>query len=162
MTNINGQVAEGMIKNVFKDLGLLEKCPVTTEEMMIAIENNPNPHFDKAYSSLDYDYGFIEVNNSLFADRCLGCDGFILDPNSDIIYSYDITVNPKTYSMNNKYYVQSQVRQVRKKLGLNNHIIIFLQSNINYLQLTQEHKYQIEDEVLEAISNNEKEVYITL
>lgn len=162
MNSINGQAAEGMIKNVFRDLGLLEECPVSTEQMMRAIENNSNAHFDTAYYHLEYDYGFLEVSNELFADKCLGCDGFILDPNSDKVYSYDISVNAKPYSINHKYNVQTSVRQVRKELGLNNHIIILMSSSKSYMDLTQEDKYYIEDSVLEAISNKDKEVYIKL
>lgn len=159
---INGQAAEGMIKNIFKDLGLLEPCPVETDKMLSVIKHNMNKHFKRALGSLIEDYGFVEVNSNIFADRCLGCDGFILDPNTDNIVSYDITVNPKTNSINHKYEVQKKVKKVKKELGLTDHIIIFLSTSRNYIELTQEDKWFVEDKVLDAISNNDKEVYIKL
>lgn len=161
MTELNGKAAEIMMNLILKDLGFNANCPVSREEVMKVIKSKDIKHFRSALYYIKKDYQGIEVGVDILVDRCLGIDGFLFDREDNLV-SYDITVNPNVKNLNKKANVQHVTQSSRSLLDLNKHILIIIKTSVNYINMNEDQKWFILDSVLDAIDNNEKEVYIKL
>lgn len=157
---INGQAAEVMITEVMLEMGFGIRCPFDTEKMLKLVTNNLNSHYDNALYHINYDFGFLDIAPGRFADRCLGCDGFVETEDGDLV-SYDVSVNTSNYAINHKYDVKAATNKVRTLLGLKHHMIVFLTGDVPCKNdLTEDQKWLIVDSVLEGIENKKSEIYI--
>lgn len=161
MNYLNGQGAEMFLNLLLREFGFKAKSPITREELLAEVKSKPNRHFRTALHFVEKDYPDIDVNVNILVDRLLGIDGFI-EANDGSIVSYDITVNPTNKAFNHKANVQRDTTQARVRLGLSQHILIVLKTNINYIDMSDEQKWFIIDSIMDAVDNEETEVYITV
>ena len=161
MNYTSGLAAEIMIKKVIKELGFEAECPVTYQQVVDAIDQSTHPHYSSAWHFIDRIYGTYDVPVETLVDYALGIDGFI-EANDGSTVTLDITVDTSLARYNHKCNVQRVSRAVRNQLGLTNHLIVTLQTNKSYKQLTSDDKWLIVDSILDAIENSKKDITIYL
>ena len=159
--NTNGQAAEIMIKKVIAELGFKPKTPVTYEQVLSEIDNTNIPHFDSAMFHVENIYKTFDVPVEILLDHAFGIDCFF-EAEDGTVLSLDVTVNGSTRAFNHKANVQAWTRNPRKRLGLNNHLLVVLETNKNYNTLTDDEKWQIIDEIEAAYASNKQDITIYL
>ena len=149
------------MNKVLKELGFLAKTPVTYEETIATIEKFSNGHFDSALFHIENIYKTLEVPVNVLLDFAFGIDVFFEDEEGNAI-GLDITVNDSVNTYNHKCNVQRKTKQAAKELGIDKHLIVYINSSKTYRQLTEDDKWNIIDTLNDAVKKGLDDISISI
>lgn len=163
MNKLNGQAAERLISKVMGESGFKAGLPVSRRTLLNAIRKDWCGHFGNAIYHLERDYqaSVSTLSPDKIADYALGCD-LVAESIDGSLVSVDVTVNAEYEKLEHKRWVSRKIGRTRKRVGLDQHLLVIVDASRSYHQLDEEDKWTlIVDVILEAISDGLPEVTIT-